>query len=65
MAVRNAMVFLNVPTMQQPEAYVGGAQDLFDGKGELKLAATQVFLAKFMQAFADWTYLIASKTKAR
>jgi chromate reductase len=52
--LRQSMVFLNVPMMQQPEAYVGGAANLFDDKGELTNASTREFLGKFMQAFADW-----------
>jgi len=48
------MVFLDVPMMQQPEAYVGGAGNLFDDKGELSNASTREFLGKFMQAFAMW-----------
>ena len=28
--LRQSMVFLNVPMMQQPEAYIGGAANLFD-----------------------------------
>jgi chromate reductase len=52
--LRQSMVFLNVPMMQQPEAYVGGAANLFDDKGNLSNASTREFLGKFMQAFADW-----------
>jgi len=52
--LRQSMVFLNVPMLQQPEAYVGGAANLFDDKGNLADAATREFLGKFMQAFADW-----------
>jgi chromate reductase len=52
--LRQSMVFLNVPMMQQPEAYVGGAANLFDDKGGLINAGTREFLTKFMQAFADW-----------
>jgi chromate reductase len=52
--LRQSMVFLNVPMMQQPEAYVGGAANLFDDKGELANASTREFLGKFMQAFATW-----------
>src|SRR5215469_4922539 len=33
--LRQSMVFLNVPMMQQPEAYVGGAANLFDDKGNI------------------------------
>ena len=28
--LRQSLVFLDVPTMQQPEAYIGGAAKLFD-----------------------------------
>jgi chromate reductase len=52
--LRQMMVFLNVPMLQQPEAYVGGAGSLFDDKGNLTNAGTREFLGKFMQAFADW-----------
>ncbi len=52
--LRQSMVFLNVPMMQQPEAYIGGAANLFDEQGNLSNAATREFLGKFTQAFADW-----------
>ena len=52
--LRQSMVFLNVPTMQQPEAYIGGAATLFDDKGQWANQSTRDFLAKFMQAFAEW-----------
>ncbi len=52
--LRQSLVFLNVPTMQQPEAYIGGADKLFDQDGKLANAVTRDFLQKFMQAFASW-----------
>ena len=52
--LRQSLVFLNMPTMQQPEAYVGGAEKLFDQSGQLINSATHEFLSKFMQAFATW-----------
>ena len=52
--LRQSLVFLNVPAMQQPEAYVGGADKLFDANGKLANDTTQKFLRQFMQAFADW-----------
>ena len=52
--LRQMMVFLNVPMLQQPEAYIGGAANLFDDKGNLTNAGTREFLGKFMQAFATW-----------
>jgi chromate reductase len=53
-ALRQSMVFLNVPTMQQPEAYIGNGASLFDDKGALANDATRAFLRKFLDAFARW-----------
>ena len=52
--LRQSMVFLNVPVMQQPEAYIGGAAKLFDSSGNIANDSNQDFARKFMQAFADW-----------
>jgi chromate reductase len=52
--LRQCMVFLDMPCMQQPEAYVGNAAQLFDESGKLKNDDTREFFAKFMRAFADW-----------
>jgi len=52
--LRQSLVFVNVPTMPQPEAYVGGAGELFDAAGVLVNDATREFLRKFLQAFAAW-----------
>ena len=35
------MVFLNVPVMQQPEAYIGNASNLFDEEGDLASDSTR------------------------
>lgn len=52
--LRQSLVFLNVPTMQQPEAYVGGAAELFDDSGAVVKPATREFLQRFLKAFAAW-----------
>jgi chromate reductase len=52
--LRQSMVFLDVPTMQQPEAYIGGAATLFDEQGGIANEATRGFATKFMQSFAAW-----------
>jgi len=52
--LRQSMVFLNVPIMQQPEAYIGNANALFDDKGALINDSTRAFLQKFLQAYALW-----------
>jgi chromate reductase len=50
--LRQSLVFLNMPVLQQPEAYVGGAATLFDADGKLTNSGTVDFLKKFTQAFA-------------
>lgn len=52
--LRQSLVFLNVPAMQQPEAYIGGAAQLFDANGNIISETTCVFLVQFMGAFAAW-----------
>ena len=52
--LRQSLVFLNVPAMPQPEAYIGGAATLFDAEGRLTNEATREFMKKFAQAFAAW-----------
>ena len=52
--LRQSLVFLNVPAMQQPEAYIGGAAKLFDAQGELTDDRTREFFKTFMTAFAAW-----------
>jgi len=52
--LRQSLVFLNVPTLQQPEAYIGGAAGLFDAHGNLSNESTRDFLRKFMEAYAAW-----------
>ena len=51
--LRQSMVFLNVPMMQQPEAYIGGAGDIFDDEGTPN-ERTANFLRKFITAYAAW-----------
>lgn len=52
--LRQSLVFLNIPAMAQPEAYLGGADKLFDPNGKLANDGTRKFLRGFMQAFSDW-----------
>jgi chromate reductase, NAD(P)H dehydrogenase (quinone) len=51
--LRQSLVFLNMPAMQQPEAYIGNAGKLFDGDN-LTDDSTKAFLQKFIDAFATW-----------
>jgi chromate reductase, NAD(P)H dehydrogenase (quinone) len=58
------LVFLNVPTMQQPEAYIGGVGKLFSESGELANDSTQGFLRTFMNAFAAWIEVVLAGRKS-
>src|SRR6059036_275564 len=59
--LRQSLVFLDVPTMAQPEAYVAHADKLFDEHGKLVNDGTRKFLHEFMQAFANWVETIRSQ----
>ena len=52
--LRQSLVFLDMPVLQQPEAYVAGIGKSFDGEGNLTAADTRAFLQKLMEAFAAW-----------
>jgi len=52
--LRQSLVFLNVPAMQQPEAYIGNAAPLFDDKGALANDSIKEFARNFMSEFAKW-----------
>jgi chromate reductase len=52
--LRQSLVFLDMPVLQQPEAYVGGAGGLFDENGALVVEGTRSFLKTFLGAFAGW-----------
>ena len=52
--LRQSLVFLNMPAMQQPEAYVGGLHDLFDEQGNITNDGTRDFLRGVMKGFAAW-----------
>ncbi|HRO67124.1 MAG TPA: NAD(P)H-dependent oxidoreductase [Pseudobdellovibrionaceae bacterium] len=52
--LRQSLVFVNMPVMQQPEAYIGHAADLFDDKGEIAKESSREFVRKFIHAYADF-----------
>jgi chromate reductase len=51
--LRQSLVFLDMPVLQQPEAYVGGAATLFTDDDSIANEGTAKFLAGLMTAFAD------------
>lgn len=52
--LRQSMVFLNAPCMQQPEVYLSYVDKMFDEKGEMKNKDTKSFLFKFLEAYEKW-----------
>jgi chromate reductase len=57
--LRQVCVFLNMPIMQQPEAYLGNISDsAFDKNGELKDGPVQSLVVRVATAFAGWVDLI-------
>ena len=52
--LRQSLVFVNMHTMAQPEAYIGGAGSLFNDEGKLINDSTKEFLNTFMEAFEKW-----------
>ena len=55
--LRQSLVFLDMPALQQPEAYIGNAGSLFDANGKVTNETTVELMKKFMQAFAKWVEL--------
>jgi len=57
--IRQACVFLNMPMMQQPEAYLGHVtEDSFDESGCLKDGPLKDLVATLAHAFHDWVDMI-------
>ena len=52
--LRQSLVFLDMPLLQQPEAYVGNAFSLFDEAGEFTSESTKGFFESFIGTFAGW-----------
>jgi chromate reductase len=53
-ALRQSLVFLDMPVLQQPEAYIAGSNKLVGDDGKIADENKREFLAKVMQAFAAW-----------
>jgi chromate reductase len=52
--LRQCLMCLNVATMPAPEAYIGGADKLFDAEDAIVVESTRQFLTQFMSRFAEW-----------
>ena len=57
--LRQACVFLNMPVMQQPEAYLGNVGDTaFDESGCLQEGKLRDLVIQLAESFADWVDII-------
>jgi len=57
--IRQAAVFLNMPVMAQPEAYLGHVtDDSFDADGKLKEGPLKELVTGLAHAFHDWVDMI-------
>jgi chromate reductase len=50
--LRQSLVFLDMPVLQQPEAYIGGAAKLFAEDGSIENEGTRTFMTGLLTAFA-------------
>jgi chromate reductase, NAD(P)H dehydrogenase (quinone) len=59
--LRQSLVYLNMPVLQQPEAYIGHVAELVAEDRSITDDASRKFLASVIGAFADWIDTIASR----
>ena len=52
--LRQVLSFLNIYTMQQPEAYVGSVMSSLDDDNKVTGESAQKFLQSYADAFGDW-----------
>jgi chromate reductase, NAD(P)H dehydrogenase (quinone) len=52
--LRQCLVFLNAPCMQQPEAYLGNVSSILNDEGNISDDSTKAFLKKYMESFGLW-----------
>lgn len=52
--LRQSLVFLNIPVMQQPEVYLPHIDKVWDENGDLKDENVKNFLQKAIDAYIDW-----------
>jgi chromate reductase len=52
--LRQSLVFLDMPALQQPELYIGHASKLFNEQGMLLDDQVKNLLSKFLQSYEQW-----------
>lgn len=51
--LRQSLVFLNMPVMQQPEIYIGSTHEIFNAEGNIP-ESNEKFFRQVMEAYAGW-----------
>jgi chromate reductase len=57
--LRQSLVFLNMPTIQQPELYIGNVTNILDDNLKITNEGTLKFLGGAMQTFAEFINKLA------
>jgi len=57
--LRQSLVFLDMPCMQQPEMYIGNATKLFNDNGALIDETVKGLLTKYIQSFEQWVNTVS------
>ena len=52
--LRNVLAYLDMPTLNQPEAFIQFKEGLIDEKGHVTVDSTRQFLQKWMDAYVAW-----------
>lgn len=52
--LRQSLVFLNTPCLQQPEMYISNVNKYFDDKGQLNNEDTRKFFQNFLETYVKW-----------
>jgi len=52
--LRNVIAYLDMPTLNQPEAFIQFKDGLIDEKGHVTVDSTRQFLQKWMDAYVAW-----------
>jgi chromate reductase len=60
--LRQSLVFLDMPVLQQPEAYISGSNKLVGDDGKIGDDAEREYLTKILHAFTVWIEKTAPKS---
>jgi chromate reductase, NAD(P)H dehydrogenase (quinone) len=62
--LRQCLTFLDMPVLQQPEAYLGGVDRLIDASGAITRPDAAAFLKSFADAFGNWVKRLSQEKAA-